>query len=119
MTLEEIKKAVDSGKKVYWNTPAYQVIKDSKNQYLITFLYGDDCCGLTWQDGKTLNGEPEEFFTEDDLNHKVGITKYIKDAEVHFTPDGETEFEIYINGWYLCNVKKENVSEQILNLLEG
>ncbi|MBN8857067.1 MAG: hypothetical protein J0H29_01690 [Sphingobacteriales bacterium] len=63
MTVQEIKKAVDEGKTVCWATPAYRVIKDSIGQYLIVCLLNNNCIGLTWRDGVTLNGEQQEFFT--------------------------------------------------------
>lgn len=62
MTLEEIKAAVDAGKKVYWSSPAYKVVKDSKGQYLIACEANHSYIGLTWRDGVTLNGKPSEFF---------------------------------------------------------
>ncbi len=61
MTLEEIKKAVDGGKTVYYQSGLYTVIKDNKGQYLIKS--GPSCIGLTWADGKTLNGKESDFFT--------------------------------------------------------
>lgn len=63
MTVQEIKAAVDQGKIVYWGTPAYRVIKDSLGQYLIQCAVNDNCIGLTWKDGVTLNGEEKEFYT--------------------------------------------------------
>ena len=63
MTAEEIKKAVNEGKTVCWATPAYNVIKDSIGQYLIICLLNNNCIGLTWRDGVTLNGEELQFFT--------------------------------------------------------
>lgn len=61
MTLAEIKSAVDEGKTVHCGNQAYKVIRDG-DRYLIKYLYGDYCIGLTWTDGVTLNGKPEEFF---------------------------------------------------------
>jgi len=59
-TIEEIKEAVDQGKQVFCDTAAYQVIKDSAGQYLITFLGSNWCCGLHGQEGtkyaRQLNG---------------------------------------------------------------
>ena len=62
MTLSEIKQAVDEGKTVHWYCEIYVVIKDSKGQYLITCVLNNYCIGLTWADGKTLNGKEEEFY---------------------------------------------------------
>lgn len=63
MTLEEIKKAVDEGKTVYWSDEAYKVIKDDIGQYFIKYICGD-LIGLTRRDGVTLNGKEEEFYTK-------------------------------------------------------
>lgn len=62
--LSEIKAAVEAGKTVHWQSPAYSVIKDSLGQWLIRCSINDYCIGLTWRDGVTLNGEPEHFYTE-------------------------------------------------------
>jgi len=62
MTVEEIKKAVDAGKKVYWSNTLYEVIKDSIGQYLIHVIGTSNYIGLTWKDGKTLNGDECQFF---------------------------------------------------------
>lgn len=61
MTLQEIKQVLEEGKKVYWSNTSYEVIKDSKGQYLIKS--NNHCIGLTWNDGVTLNGKPEQFYT--------------------------------------------------------
>jgi hypothetical protein len=66
MTLQEIKAAVDAGHTVHWANEGYRVIKDSLGQYLIGWNVGghdENYWGLTWQDGVTLNGKPEQFFT--------------------------------------------------------
>ena len=69
MTLQEIKNAVESGKTVHWATKAYTVLKDQlrdgTHQWLIAYLHGTanaNYIGLTWMDGTTVNGRPEEFF---------------------------------------------------------
>ena len=67
MNLTEIKDAIEQGKKVFWATTAYEVIKDSIDQYLIIYNRGgrnENCIGLTWQNGTTLNGKEDEFFVE-------------------------------------------------------
>lgn len=68
MTLEEIKQAVDAGKTVHWATPAYTVVhdvlKDGEDQWLIHCTFNDSFIGLTWRDGVTLNGKPEQFYIE-------------------------------------------------------
>lgn len=66
MTLNEIKTAVYAGQRVYWADKGHEVVHDNVGQWLIRCVDGNDCfTGLTWTDGKTLNGKPEEFFTDD------------------------------------------------------
>lgn len=62
MTLEEIKAAVDAGNRVHWSNVGYVVTRDRLGQYLITFARNGSTIGLTNQDGRHLNGRPEEFF---------------------------------------------------------
>ena len=62
MTLEQIKKAVESGKPVHWSNSLYRVIKDEIGQWLIVCDSNQYCIGLTWRDGVTMNGKPEDFF---------------------------------------------------------
>lgn len=62
MDAEQIKAAINAGKKVYWSNEGYEVIKDSIGQFLIKCTHNGHCIGLTWADGKTLNGQPEHFF---------------------------------------------------------
>ena len=70
MTLEEIKFATRNGKTVYWGNLGYVVtlhtFKDGTEQWLIKCLSNDHCSGLTWQDGKTMNGKETEFFILED-----------------------------------------------------
>jgi hypothetical protein len=61
MNLQEIKAAVKAGKTVYCGNEAYVVI-EAKGQWLIRCLLNDYCIGLTWLDGTTMNGKPEEFY---------------------------------------------------------
>ena len=62
MNAQEIKKAVDEGKKVYWVNELYEVIKDKFGRYLIRCSLNDSCIGLTWMDGITLNGKEDQFY---------------------------------------------------------
>jgi len=62
MTLQEIKTAITEGKRVFWKSEGYQVIKDSIDQYLIKCDYNGHCIGLTWRDAVTMNGKEEDFF---------------------------------------------------------
>lgn len=61
MELEEIKAAVDAGKTVHWKSTLYVVDKNAGG-YDILCRGNDHRIGLTWQDGKTMNGDPEDFF---------------------------------------------------------
>lgn len=65
MTLQEIKDAIADGKRVFWKNEGYEVLK-SKGcwEYMIVFHPNGNCIGLTWQDGKTMNGEEEDFFVK-------------------------------------------------------
>ena len=63
----EIRAAVDAGKKVYWSTKNYEVIKDKIGQYLVVFDRGgrwENYTGLTWCDNETLNYDIDKFFTD-------------------------------------------------------
>jgi hypothetical protein len=62
MNLDEIKAAVLAGETVHWASEAYRVIRDSVGQWLIVCDMNGDCTGLTWRDGVTVNGKPEQFF---------------------------------------------------------
>lgn len=63
MTLQEIKTAVESGRKVYWAHEGYQVIKDKLGRFLIVCERNGSAWGLTWMDGETMNEREEQFFT--------------------------------------------------------
>jgi hypothetical protein len=63
MNLSEIKQAIEKGHKVFWKNPNYLVIKNF-DQYLIKCLANGYCIGLTWMDGKTLNGNEKDFYQE-------------------------------------------------------
>jgi hypothetical protein len=67
MKVDEIKAAVDAGRIVCWNHDGYQVIKDKLGQYFISYLPTGHLIGLTWRDGKTLNGDEDEFFIKEGL----------------------------------------------------
>lgn len=62
MNVEEIKKAMEEGEEVCWVNKGYKVIKDEIGQYFIMCMHNEYCIGLTWRDGKTLNGREEQFF---------------------------------------------------------
>lgn len=61
MTLREIKKAISDGKNVKWSNNLYNVIK-ANNDYLIVCSRNNNCIGLTWRDGTTLNGKESDFY---------------------------------------------------------
>lgn len=69
MTLDEIKKAVESGKTVHWANRGYKVIKSKKTgEFLITFEGSDWCCGLETKNGQ-LAEDPKRFFIPDAKTH--------------------------------------------------
>ena len=67
MTLQEIKDVVRNGRKVHWSSKSYEVIlhnfTSGEEQWLIKFIPNGHCIGLTWEDGVTMNGKEEDFFT--------------------------------------------------------
>ena len=93
MTLEEIKAAVEAGKTVHWGTLAYRVIKDNLGQFLVQCPSTGGCWGLTWADGKTLNGKPEEFFVAKDACEEVRRRELLDLARDRLERDGEIEFD--------------------------
>lgn len=66
MTLNEIKSALAQGKRVFQHHEGYEVLTgfyaDGEQYWNIVCLQNDYTIGLTWRDGKTMNGKPEEFF---------------------------------------------------------
>lgn len=62
MTLQQIREAVDQGKKVYCGNNLYRVVSDNLGQYFIVCLDNNYAIGLTWRDNTTLNGKESEFY---------------------------------------------------------
>jgi hypothetical protein len=66
MKLPEIKKAVNDGKTVHWANELYIVSKghyaSGEENWSIICTSNQHTIGLTWQDGKTMNGKESEFF---------------------------------------------------------
>jgi predicted HNH restriction endonuclease len=62
MSLEEIKAAVCSGRRVFWVNENYEVVFDAIGQWFIKCHINGHYIGLTWDDEVTLNGKPEEFY---------------------------------------------------------
>jgi len=62
MTLVEIKAAVDAGKTVCWKNSAYVVKKMKNGSYEIVCTLNGYMVGLTWANGVTMNGKPEDFY---------------------------------------------------------
>jgi hypothetical protein len=62
MTIDQIKAAVDAGKRVHWANTGYVVTRDRDGAYLITFIPNQHTIGLTNRSGTSLNGQPEDFF---------------------------------------------------------
>ena len=67
MTAEEIMAAVNAGKRVFWKNMDYEVVKDRIGQFHVKCHHNNDCIGLTWMDGKTLNGDETDFFLETEI----------------------------------------------------
>ena len=63
MTLAEILRAVEEGLPVHWQSPGYLVERPAgRGACVIRSHSTGHCIGLTWADGRTLNGKEEEFF---------------------------------------------------------
>jgi hypothetical protein len=62
MTLLEIQAAVNRGARVCWRTLDYEVVCDPIGQWLLIYRPTGDAIGLVWEDGRTMNGEPDDFF---------------------------------------------------------
>lgn len=65
MTLEEIKSAVTNGKTVCWQSEIYQVRFHPVGGWNIVCTLNQNTVGLTWLDGTTMNGEPEDFYVQE------------------------------------------------------
>ena len=65
MTTDEIKAAVDAGRRVHWVNEGYVVHKDSFGHYLITFEPNGHTIGLTNAAGTRLNGQECDFYIAD------------------------------------------------------
>src|SRR5210317_347003 len=63
MKLNEIKKAVKSGKRVFWKNENYEIIKEEAG-FLITCIHNNFAISLTQADGVTMNGDESDFFVE-------------------------------------------------------
>jgi hypothetical protein len=74
MTLPEITKAVDNDKTVCWESDNYHIVPAGYRNDYNSKAYDIKCqsnnnrIGLTWADGKTLNGKPEQFFIKEGSN---------------------------------------------------
>lgn len=95
LTAKDITDAVDAGHTVTWRNPTYKVIRDENGQYLITNKTTRHAIGLTWSDGTTLNGKPEDFeivkrTTEDRLYVFVHRLQYLCQG---VTPKYKAEIE--------------------------
>lgn len=62
MKLEEIKAAVEAGKKVHWASTGYEVQKSGSGNWFIVCTANNYMVGLTHADGITMNGKPDDFF---------------------------------------------------------
>jgi hypothetical protein len=55
MTLDEVKKAIEEGKRVFWSSDNYEVIRDKSDRYLIYSHFNGYCMGLK-------NGQDYPFY---------------------------------------------------------
>jgi hypothetical protein len=67
MNLQQIKNAVRKGKTVHWTNSGYTVTltldADGTEDWKIVWSNRDqNCIGLTWTDGQTMNGNEDEFY---------------------------------------------------------
>tara|TARA_R110000772_G_scaffold35637_4_gene85801 strand:+ start:20518 stop:21030 length:513 start_codon:yes stop_codon:yes gene_type:complete len=69
MNLQEIEKAVLNGRTVNWKNANYKVIHDPKTGFLIKSENNENYIGLTWQDGKTMNGEEKDFYLKEEADN--------------------------------------------------
>jgi hypothetical protein len=68
MKLAEIRRALDEGLRVHWQTIDYEVIRSTgSSDCFIRCVLNGHCIGLTHADGVTLNGKEEDFFIEEPL----------------------------------------------------
>ena len=61
MNLEQIKKALEKGLKVYWENDGYEVLKDKLGRYLVVFKHNGYTVGLT-DLNRNLQGNPNKFY---------------------------------------------------------
>lgn len=81
MTAFEIMQAVDNNRTVYWCNNHYRVFRDVCGEYLIFCNLNNDTIGLTWKDGKTLNGKEEDFYIErtQQINNLADVQNLFRD----------------------------------------
>lgn len=95
MTLNEIKAAVEKGFEVFWRIPEYKIVKDNLGQWLIVCALNNSVIGLTWSDGVTLNGDPDDFYIKRP-DVKVDIEEIVRKAEEemfgHLTDTSQTVY---------------------------
>ncbi len=95
MTLNEIKAAVEKGFEVFWRIPEYKIVKDELGQWLIVCTLNNSVIGLTWSDGVTLNGEPDDFHIKG-LYVPIDIETVVREAELemfgHFTDTSKSVY---------------------------
>lgn len=72
MEINEIKKAIGEGKRVYMGE-GYEVIKDNLNQYFIKCYLSGSLIRLTNLKGDMLNGKIEDFYIKK-MEEKIRIT---------------------------------------------
>lgn len=82
MTLAEIKKAVDEGKKVHWKNENYLVIKDSIGQYLLQYLpESGNYVGIETSTGE-LNESEDAFYIAEEKDNKTLLEENRDNSEL-------------------------------------
>jgi hypothetical protein len=111
MNLNEIITAVENGQTVCWSNAGYQVIKDSKGQFLIKRLDNNYSIGLTWADNVTLNGKEKDFYIlEFDYNSLFNPNP--KPAPEPVADAGESREEMYKKSRF-CKVWAATYAEAV------
>ena len=62
MNINEIKSAVENGKRVFWKQANYEVIKNKFGDWLVVCLQNENCTGLTHRNGVTWEYDEKDFY---------------------------------------------------------
>lgn len=62
MDRQELIKAMDEGKEIYWQSDNYKVYKDSIGQYLVTSRFNGFTTGIFHKVGDGMNIDPADCY---------------------------------------------------------